>query len=164
MKRIVCLLIIFITFCSCTFATEIQTGGVSYDVNSAREYIQQGQVNNVNVSGPFQLEENNIAKTVYSYNNAGEVIGITVQYINDAKRAYIYDKNKKLIYMEKYDKPISVYPHRGYRYNLEGKLDLTSLSVSKNEHYRFSPDGTLIAHSINGIIYDENGNTIGRAK
>ena len=163
MKRIVCLIVLLI-FPHCVFATEIQTGGVSYDVNSAREYVKEGQVDSVNVSGPFQLEESNIEKTVYSYNNAGDVVGITVQYINDSKRAYIYDRNKKLIYMEKYDKPTSVYPHRGYRYNLDGKLDLTSLSVSKNEHYRFSQDGTLIAHSINGIIYDENGHILGKAK
>lgn len=163
MKKIICFIALLI-FAPCALGAELQVGGVSYDVNSAREYVKQGQVDKIAVSGPFQLEENNTEKVVYSYNNAGEVIGITVQYINDAKRAYIYDKNKNLIYMEKYDRPTNSYPHRGYRYNLDGKLDLTSLSVSKNEHYRFSPDGTLIAHSINGIIYDENNNVIGRAK
>jgi len=30
--------------------------------------------------------------------------------------------------------------------------------------FRFTPDGELIAHAINGVIYDENGNVIGTAK
>ena len=92
------------------------------------------------------------------------VIGITVQYINEPDKAYIYGPDKTLIYMDKYDKPVSVFPHRGYRYTIDGKLNLTSLSVSPNEHYRFSPSGSLIAHSVDGIIYDENGSQIGTAK
>ena len=145
-------------------ATELQVGGVSYDVNSARQYVQKGQRDNVEITGPFQLKESNVEKVVYSYNNDGEVIASTVQYINDNQNAYIYDRNRTLVYVEKYDRPVHIYPHRGYRYRLDGTLDLTSLTVSKNECFRFSPDGKLIAHSLNGTIYDENGNIIGKAK
>lgn len=152
-------------FINCAKADPIQ-GGVSFDVNSARQYVQDGQFDNPDLSGPdyFQGEGKSTEKVVYSYNNAGDVVGITVQYINDNKKAYIYNKNKQLIYIDIYDKPINVYPHRGYRYNLDKKLILTSLTVSKNELFRFDPSGKLIAHSINGIIYDENGNVIGRGK
>ena len=138
-------------------------GGVSYTVDSARDYVQEAQADNIQITGPFQFQADNVEKTVYSYNNAGEVVGITVQYINEPTKAYIYDRNNNLIYMDKYDKPVSVYPHRGYRYNLQGKLTLTSLTVSKNEMFRFTPDGELLVHSINGVMYDEGGMVIGRA-
>lgn len=164
MKRIIYLLILFLTLTNFAVATELQVGGVSFDVNSAREYVQEGQRDNVEISGPSKFEPNKIEKFVYSYNNNNEVVGITVQYANEPDKAYIYDKNKNLIYVEKYDKPINIYPHRGYRYKLDGKLDLTSLSVSKDEHFRFSPNGRLIAHSINGTIYDESGNVIGSGR
>lgn len=141
-------------------------GGVSFDVNSARQYVQDGEFDNPDLSGPayFEGEGKSTEKVVYSYNNNGDVVGINVQYINEPKKAYIYNKNKQLISVDVYDKPINVYPHRGYRYSLDGKLILTSLTVSKNELFRFDPNGKLIAHSVKGIIYDENGRVIGRGK
>lgn len=151
-------------FALCCEAIELQ-GGVKYSVDSAREYIQEGLPDNVNIpENYYQLQSDNVERTVYSYNNAHEIIGITVAYINEPAKAYIYSKNGRLIYMDKYDKPVNAYPHRGYRYDLNGKLILTSLTVSKNELFRFSPNGKLIAHSVNGVIYDENGNVIGSGK
>jgi hypothetical protein len=164
MRNFFYILISLIIVISPTFAQPIQ-GGVSFDVNSAREYVQEGQSDSADVSGPMFYENgSNVEKVVYSYNNGGEVIGITVQYINDSQTAYIYGKNKNLIYIDKYDKPVDVYPHRGYRYNLDGKLTLTSLTVSKKEMFRFTPDGALIAHSVKGITYDESGKVIGKSK
>jgi len=145
-------------------AAQTLEGGVSFSVDSAREYVQEAQSDNIEINGPFELQSDNTQKVVYSYNPRGEVIGITVQYINEPKKAYIYNKNGQLIYVDKYDKSVDKYPHRGYRYNLDGKLILTTLTVSTKEQYRFSPDGKLIAHAINGIIYDENGKIIGNAK
>lgn len=145
-------------------AIELQ-GGVAFTVDSAREYVQEGTPYGIEIPGNYyQLREDNIERKVYSYNNNHDIIGITVQYINDPYRTYIYNKNKTLIFTEKYDKPVNIYPHRGYRYNLDGKLILTSLTVSKNEMFRFNPNGKLIAHSINGVIYDENGEIIGNSK
>lgn len=163
MKKIICLFILLMLSNS-SFAAQIQQGGVSFNVNSAREYVQEGQQDTADISGPYKFEINNVERVIYSRNNSGELVGITVQYINDPYRDYIYNKNKELIAMDVYDRPINVYPHRGYRYNLEGKLILTSLTVSKNEMFRFDPDGSLIAHSVNGIIYDENGRIIGNGK
>lgn len=145
------------------FATELQ-GGVSFTVNSAREYIQDGLPENIKIPAKYyQFQAKNVEKTVTSYNNSGEVVGLTVQYINEPAKAYIYKKGH-LAYYEIYDNPVNVYPHRGYRYDLDGNLVVTSLTVSKNEMYRFSSDSKLIAHSVNGVIYDEDGNVIGRGK
>lgn len=163
MKKIVCLLFSFLVFTNCAYALELE-GGVKYTVDSARDYVRQNQVDSIEVTGPFKLQTDNTEKVVYSYNNAGMVIGITVQYIGEPTKAYIYGRDKSLIYTEKYDKPINVYPHRGYRYDMQGKLNLTSLTVSKDEMFRFSPQGKLIAHSVKGVIYDEDGNVIGTAK
>lgn len=156
-------ILIILIFAPCIQAMELQ-GGVKYTVDSAREYIQQGLPDGMEIPDKYyQVQADNVEKMVTSYNNSGEVVGVTVQYINEPTKAYIYKKGK-LAYVETYDKPVKIYPHRGYRYDLDGKLILTSLTVSKNELFRFSPSGTLLAHSVNGIIYDENGNVIGSGK
>lgn len=163
-KRLFLVIIFFSFFLNLSVFAEVIKGGVSFDVNSARQYVKQGQEDNIEVNAPYFLQSSNTENVVYSYNPIGKVIGITVQYKGDITNAYIYDTKNRLIYVDKYDKPTYVYPHRGYRYNLDGKLILTSLTVSKNEMFRFDPDGNLIAHSINGIIYDENGKVIGSGK
>lgn len=151
-------------FTFCASAAELN-GGVSFNVNSAREYIQSGQPASIDIPELYyKFQASNVEKVVTSYNNAKEVVGITVQYKGEPNKAYVYGPNNNLIYVDKYDKPVNIYPHRGYRYNMDGKLILTSLTVSKNELFRFSPRGNLIAHSVNGIIYDENGNKIGSGK
>jgi len=163
MKKITYFLICFLILSHSVFAIELQ-GGVKYTVDSARDYLQDGQTDNIEITGPYRLDADNAQKVVYSYNNSGDVVGITVQYLNEPTKAYIYDKRGNLIYMDKYDKSVDIYPHRGYRYKMDGSIDLATLTVSKKEQFRFSPKGQLIAHSISGIIYDENGNVIGSAK
>ena len=163
MRKIIYTILFLFISSPFSFAQPIE-GGVSFTVNSARQYLQEGQTNNIDITGPFQFEMKNTQKVVYSYNLSHQVIGITVQYVNEPNMAYIYGPNNSLIYVDKYDKSTDIYPHRGYRYDLSGKLNLTSLTVSKNEMFRFSPEGKLIAHSVNGIIYDENGKVIGVAR
>lgn len=165
MKKILFLLLTFcfLHFALCTPAIELQ-GGVNYTVDSARSYLESGTPDGVEISDKYYtLQAQNVEKMVTSYNNAGEVVGVTVQYINEPMKAYIY-KRGDLAYVETYDKPISKYPHRGYRYNLGGELVSSSLTVSKKEMFRFDARGKLIAHSVNGVIYDENGNIIGSGK
>lgn len=164
MKKIFYFILIFLIFTNCAFAIELE-GGVKYNVDSARDYVQEGLPDSANISqNYFTFQAKDAQKVVYSHNTAGEVVGITVQYINEPTKAYIYGRNKTLIYMDQYDKSVDIYPHRGYRYDLNGKLDLTSLTVSKAEQFRFSPSGKLLAHSVNGVIYDENGTVIGTGK
>lgn len=164
MKKIICIFLFLITFAPSVFAMAIE-GGVTYNVDEAREYVNEGRPQSVDILGAYVFrDDSTVERTVYSYNNANQVIGITVLYKKEPNKTYIYNAQKNLIYVEQYDKPVNIYPHRGYRYDLNGNLVLTSLTVSKNEMFRFEPDGKLIAHSINGIIYDENGNVIGHGK
>lgn len=163
MRTFLYLLIIFLFFTKAVNASAIE-GGVSYNVNSAREYIQDGQPDGVEIRDSYyQVQADNVEKMVTSYNNSGDVVGVTVQYVNQPTKAYIY-KNGHLAYVETYDKPINIYPHRGYRYNLDNQLVSTSLSVSKSELFRFDSRGKLLVHSLKGVIYDENGNVIGHGK
>jgi len=164
MKKLFYLVLAFLIFTNCAFSLELE-GGVKYSVDSARDYVQEGIPDGVNISDDYyKFQADNVAKVVYSYNNAHEVIGITVQYVNEPAMAYIYGRDKTLMYVNKYDKSVDIYPHRGYRYDLKGKLDLTSLIVSPNEQFRFSPSGKLLVHSVNGVIYDETGAVIGHGQ
>lgn len=161
-KFLICFILLM--FGSSAYSTVVE-GGVKFDVNSARDYVAQGQPYEVEITQPAVFIKNDtVERVVYSYNNYNNIIGITVLYKTELNKTYIYNSQSRLIYVEMYDKPVTIYPHRGYRYDTNGKLILTSLTVSKNELFRFSPDGVLIAHSINGIVYDENGNVIGHGK
>lgn len=141
-------------------------GGVKYTAKTAREYVFSDIPQfKLDANIPYYFKQgNNIFDYVYSYDNFNNPIAVTVVYKNELNKAYIYDKNKKLIYVDIYDKNTTIYPHRGYRYNMQGNLVLTSLSINKNEHFRFDANGNLLAHSINDVIYDENGNQIGHSR
>lgn len=163
-KFFVFIIFIFFVLSQQAYAEKLITGGVTYNVDEAREYVfDDVQPFKINTKYAFERSDN-VERIVYSYDNNHKIIAATVLYKTEMSKAYIYDANKKLIYVDIYDKNVNIFPHRGYRYNLNGKLILTSLSVSKDEHFRFDSYGNLLAHSINGIIYDENGNVIGTAK
>lgn len=161
MRKII-ILLLMLAVPNVSFSKVIE-GGVKFDVDSARDYVQEAQQDNIEIVGHVTFDSENVSKMVYSYNNSHRIIGITVQYKGESNMAYIYGPDNKLKYVDKYDRDVNLYPHRGYRYNLAGELIDTSLTVSRTEKYRFSPDGHLIAHSLNGIIYDENGKVIGVA-
>lgn len=163
MKKIIYLLATLVIFTNFAFSAELK-GGVSFDVKSARNYLLEGQIDNVDISKhPFFQHDDKVERVVYSYNNNGDIIAATVQYKDDHTTAYIYGRDNNLKYIEKYDRPVNLYPHRGYRYNLEGKLTAQSLTVSPTELFRFSPTGKLLIHSVNGIMYDDNGKKYGKA-
>src|SRR5574344_1071274 len=158
----ICVVCSVLTF-QTSFAKMIE-GGVTYNVDSAREYVQEGIPSNFTFTGHAYFKKNsNVQKDLYTYDTNGSVIGITVLYKGENDVAYIYGWDFNLKYVDKYDRNVNIYPHRGYRYDLNGNLILTSLTVSKKELFRFTPTGELLVHSVNGVIYDENGKIIARA-
>ena len=165
MKKFFVSIFIILFFASDSFSATLE-GGVKYDTQSAREYVfSEIPQFKLQADTPYFFKRGaNVEKVIYTYDNFNKIIGITVQYKNELNKAYIYDSDKNLIYIDIYDKNTNVYPHRGYRYNMQGKLILTSLSVNRDEHFRFDYHGNLIAHSINNVIYDEKGNKLGTSK
>ncbi|MFA7658768.1 MAG: hypothetical protein WCY19_04985 [Candidatus Gastranaerophilaceae bacterium] len=158
-KFIIVLGIIFIVSQS-VFATELQ-GGISYTVDSAREYIQQGQVNDIGPQGHLYYDGNSYnADVIYGYNSNNVPIGFDVRFKDDLTISYTYGMDNRLRSIAKYDKPSDTYPHRGYIYNTGGKLIKTTLMVSKNNGFAFTPNGKLITHMVNGIGYLGNTNII----
>lgn len=164
MKKIFYTFFMFCAFILPTYAMMID-GGVTFNVDSARDYVFEGKPYGVEINAPYIFKKDKtVERAIYSYNNNNEIIGITVLYKTEPDKTYIYNRDNCLIYVEKYDKPVNQYPHRGYRYDLQNNLVLTSLTVSKDEMFRFEPNGRLVVHSVNGVIYDENGNVIGHGK
>ena len=165
MKKIIITLLLLMFISGNCFGATIE-GGVKFDTQSAREYVfQEISPFKLSADTPYFFKRGtNIERLIYSYDNFNNIIGITVLYKNELNKAYIYNKDKNLIYIDIYDKNTNQYPHKGYRYNLQGKLILTSLSVSKDEHYRFDYQGNLLSHTKGNIIYDENDKQIGTTK
>jgi len=158
MKKI--LLITLLFFLSPVYAEELQ-GGVTYDVNSARAYVQDGQISDIGQQSNLYYSNNGSTDDIiygYSANNVPECF--TVRYNDDLTRDYIYGMNNKLLYVIKNDRPTTEFPHRGYRYNTKGKLINTTLMTSKNNGFTFSPSGKLLGRLIGGVGYLGNTNIV----
>lgn len=159
MKKL--LLIIALMLALPAFSQELQ-GGVTYDVNSARAYVQEGQEDTIFVGNNFYFDGVN-AKDVdvmYVYNSNGTPNSFNVRYKDDLKRSYCYGMNNKLIDVAKYDKDSTIYPHRVYTYAPDGKLINTSLMISKGNGFVFTPKGKLVVRIVDHTGYLGNTNII----
>lgn len=158
-KFIIALSIVFIAS-QIAFADQLQ-GGVSYNESTAREYIQQGQINDIGPQGHLYYDGNSYnADVIYGYNSNNVPIGFEVRFKDDLTVSYTYGMDNRLKFVTKYDRPSDIFPHRGYEYNTSGKLIKTTLITSKNNGFAFTPKGKLIAHLVNGIGYLGNTNII----
>ena len=52
------------------------------------------------------------------------------------------------------------YPLRSAKYNIDGTLDSTTISISKDEQFVFDKNKKLLAHWIGKNCYDEHGQLI----
>ena len=151
-------------------AETILTGGVNYNVQSAREELLQ--------TPQKKLDAFLVAKNITDKNNSenlkyflkGNVelkdrilaffsdSTYAVMYNNDKYHVWYYAKNGKLIYTE--EKDGLEYPYKSYKYSTSGKLVNMGLRVSKEETFIYTPDGKLIAHWLRDKAFDEHGNVI----
>lgn len=165
MKKIFIVLVII--FGLPVFGTTL-TGGVKYNVEDARIELQNNKP-----SSSFLLTAENFDPDYErnkSYLLKGEtklkdrVIGrfsdgtYGVNYYNDPKHVWYYDKDGYLINAEV--KTSLNYPYSAYKYDVDGQLVNMSLRVSEKESYIFSPLGQLLGHWIDKKCYDENGNIV----
>lgn len=158
MKKLLLVLVLMVVLPA--FSQELQ-GGVTYDVNSARAYVQDGQQSDIGQQSNLYYSSNgNDADIIYIYDTNGVPNAFVAQYKDDNRKAYFYGMNNKLQYVDKYDKPPEVYPHRAYRYTTKGKLATTALMTSKNNGFVFTPKGKLTVRLVDGVGYLGNSNII----
>jgi hypothetical protein len=169
MKKIFITIFGTIIFTVSADATVI-TGGVKYDINSAKDAVMTTQP-------PFlssQLVKNNILDPNSNTNNSALLRGITelkdrtlaqfsdqsygIIYKNNPTNVFYYNENGYLTHIELKD---SVeYPYKAYKYNTFGNLINISLRTSEEETFIFNPSGKLIAHWVKSQCFDENNNVI----
>lgn len=159
MKKIILILTLMLALP--VFSQELQCG-VAYDVNSARSYVQEGQESDIGQQSNLYYDGVNPKDVdiIYEYNSNGVPISFNVLYKDDLKRDYIYKMDNKLLYVNKYDKDVTIFPHRAYTYTPNGKLVHTSLIVSKGNCFVFLPNGKLLARVVNSVYYLGNTNIV----
>lgn len=167
-KKIILILCIFISLPS--YAETILTGGVDYNVNSAREELLNSPVKKINphITPQYITDKNNRENLEYFLQGNVELKDRTLAFFSDSTYAVMYNDDKyhvryysnsgKLIYTEVKDG--LNYPYKSYKFDTSGRLINMGLRVSKEETFIYSPDGKLIAHWKGQFAYDEKGNVI----
>jgi len=153
---------------------EILQGGVSYDVNSARQELLDGisyTIESKYINNYYHDEEYN-QNVEYILKGMTELKDRTLAYFSDSTYAvlkkdnpyfvYYYNSRGTLLYIEKKDG--LNFPYKAYKYDTSKKLINMSLRVSKGETYIYNSNGKLIAHWLNDKAYDENNNVIMKRK
>lgn len=168
MKKFLLTILLIITL-PC-YAETFLTGGVNYNVDTARQELQNSPVEKL----PQELVSQNLLDKDYEKNIGYALQGnvslqdralaffsdstYAVLYNEDKLHVWYYDKNGKLIYMEVRD-GLS-FPYKSYKYSIDGTLVNMGLRVSKEETFIYNPQGKLIAHWFGTNAYDEGGNVI----
>lgn len=149
---------------------EVLQGGVTYDVDSAREELFKFSGNDFDKTlvesfkRDYYYYENQTYKLSANANLKNRVLAFfsdtTYGVMYNAIPLYVwyYSKDGTLIYMEKKD--TTEYPYKSYKYTPTGLLMNMTLRVSKEEAFIFTPAGKLVAHWIGPNAYDEDNNVI----
>lgn len=96
--------------------------------------------------------------TLPYHDSTGNILGYLTK-VPGNNITYIYNQNGQLIELG-FD-ITNIKPDRYYRYKYpSGELFELVLYTTDDEMFKFSPDGNLNGHWINGKCYDENGNII----
>lgn len=169
MKKVIIIFVFFIFILPCQAET-ILTGGVDYNVNSARDELLQNYKNPISrdLLKLYAYDYKNKENLTFLLKGQTDLKDRTLAYFSDNTYAVLYFEDKLHVFYYKYDgsllyteeKERETYPYKSYKYDVTGKLVNMSLRVSKGETYIYTPGGKLIAHWINSNGYDERGNII----
>lgn len=169
MKKVIIIFVFLIFILPCQAET-ILTGGVNYDVNSARDELLQNYKKPVSreLLKLYAYDYKNKENLTYLLKGLTDLKDRTLAYFSDNTYAVMYFEDKLHVFYYKYDgsllyieeKASNHYPYKSYKYDVTGKLVNMSLRVSKGETFIYTPGGKLIAHWINSNGYDERGNII----
>lgn len=146
MKRILLILIIILLHLPSN--AEVLEGGVSFDVNSAREELLKYSDNKIDKTlaesfyRDYYYKENQAYKLSANTTLKNRVLAFfsdtTYGVMYNAIPLYVwyYSKDGNLIYMEKKDS--TEYPYKAYKYTPSGLLMNMSLRVSKEETFVYT--------------------------
>lgn len=164
------LLISLIIFCILPVSSKTLTGGISFTVESARQY----SFNNVqykidmNLYKEHFVDKNNEENKKALANNKTHYKGrylthystgdYSVNYKNNSLYVFYYNSNGTLLYIGIYKG--TAYPELSYMYDINGNLDSVTLSPSNDEQYMFDLNKTLQAHWKGKNCYDEKGELV----
>lgn len=148
-------------------SAQVLEGEIKYSVNDAKIELQHNRPS----TADYLLTKNNFYDSEYNKNYSALLKGKTnlndkilalfsdgtyaINYKNDLKHVWYYDKNGALINIEV--RTSLDFPYGSYKYDPDGELVNMSLKVSKDETFIFSPLGQLLGHWIGEKCYDENG-------
>ncbi len=166
MKKI---LLLFFMLLSLSAGATTLTGGIKYSVDDARIELQNNKPHSTAL-----LTNNNFLDINHKQNMDYLLRGITklndrtmglfsdgsyaINYNNDQKHVWYYDKDGNLIHIE--IKNSLSYPYHTYKYTADGELATMTLRVSEGETFVFDPYGQLLGHWVGSNCYDENGNIV----
>ena len=163
---LILMMLIALPCCAETFLT----GGVDYNVNSAREELLKVPAKKLNPELVLQniTDKNNKENLSYALQGNVNLKDRTLAFFSDATYAVLYNEDKyhvwyynqdgNLAYME--ERTDLSYPYKSYKYTISGVLVNMGMRVSKEETFIYNPQGRLIAHWLGTNAYDENGNII----
>lgn len=167
MKKIILLLLVLIIS---PVNAQVLTGEVKYTIDDARIELQNNRPNAID----YMLAQNNFVDKERNANYFALLKGKTnlndrmlalfsdgsyaINYKNDLKHVWYYDKDGTLINIEV--RTSLEFPYGSYKYDCDGTLVNMSLKVSKDETFIFSPLGELLGHWIGDNCYDENGDIV----
>ena len=168
------LLIVLILIFGISANAEVLQGGVSYDVNSARNELLDGinyTIDSKYING-FYYDSEHDKNVGFILQGLTELKDRTLAYFSDGTYAvskhddpyhvYYYSGDGVLNYIE--EKDGLNYPYKTYKYNTSKKLVNMSMRVSKGETFIYTKDGKLLAHWLKDKAYDESGNVIMKRK
>ena len=168
MKRYLIVLILLIF--GLTSHAEVLQGGVSYDVDSARDDLMES------VSYTIKTDEINGFYTDAEYEQNADYMLKGVTDLKDRTLAYFSDGSYGVVYK---DNPLTVlyygkngilthteertslvYPYKSYKYDTMGNLVNMTFRVSEFETFIFNNSGNLIAHWKGENCYNPDGKII----
>jgi len=151
-------------------AEMILQGAAEYNVQSAREEVQETVQYRINprqfmpnlldinraenlaalLKGEVELKDRTLA--LFSVGTYGVV------YKNDPLHAYYYSNSGVLEFVDV--RTGKDYPYKSYQYDMGGNLVNMGLRLSKGETYIYDSKGKLIAHWVGSNGFDENGRVV----
>lgn len=154
--------------------SQIITGGVEYDEQSAQQEILNSPIQTLNSSliNPNLFDKNRQENLRSLLNGNVDLKDRTLASFSDGTYGVIYKNNPTNVWyytnsgnlMHFEVKTSLSYPYRTYKYAPNSKLVNMSLRISDKESYIFDKQGNMIAHWLGRNCYNSKGEIIMRRK